>query len=528
MGSAKMSIGKKLGLSFLVLILMIAITNGTTLLRLLVVQEQWQEATEIKEMQTSLAQREIEHLQWVSKLQEYLISGTTQGITVQLDPRLCNLGKWMASEDFAHLIEHYPAFEQQFARIYEPHNQLHASARAIEERLRNGDPSGAQDLYHERTVPSLNQTVGVLQGVRSELETEVTRIGLEVDQQISSIVLYSNIILAVAVVLGFLIAWLVTKAITKPLGVLTDVAQKIGSGDLGVRWTIESQDEVGDLSASLEQMMEGLRKLVRGIRSSSEGVNALSQNLSSMAVETGAAITEVASTSNEFASASVNMAENADSMRLGSDHAVQELERGLDMLRVAVKDVASARGDVQNLTQAVNSLAEQSKEIGAIVDLITQISDQTNLLALNAAIEAARAGDSGRGFAVVADEVRRLAERSREASGDIGELIQQILRGTEETMGRMEKADSSVERVDAQIDLTGNTFVAITKVFRGVASQVTEMARAAEDVGAGSEEIAASTEEQSAIANAIADDAEKLADLAVGLQGQISNFRGFS
>ncbi|MCK9525769.1 MAG: methyl-accepting chemotaxis protein [Limnochordia bacterium] len=197
------------------------------------------------------------------------------------------------------------------------------------------------------------------------------------------------------------------------------------------------------------------------------------------------------------------------------------------MLRVAVRDVASARGDVQNLTQAVDDLADQSKQIGAIVDLITEISDQTNLLALNAAIEAARAGDSGRGFAVVADEVRRLAEQSRQASGDIAELIRQILRGTNETIERMAKADGSVEKVDQQIDLTGNMFVAVSKVFQDVAGQVVTIARAAEDVGAGSEEIAAATEEQSAIANVLAGDSEKLADLALRLQEQITIFRGF-
>jgi len=214
-------------------------------------------------------------------------------------------------------------------------------------------------------------------------------------------------------------------------------------------------------------------------------------------------------------------------MHINTDHAVQELERGLDMLRVAVRDVASARGDVQNLTQAVDDLADQSKQIGAIVDLITEISDQTNLLALNAAIEAARAGDSGRGFAVVADEVRRLAEQSRQASGDIAELIRQILRGTNETIERMAKADGSVEKVDQQIDLTGNMFVAVSKVFQDVAGQVVTIARAAEDVGAGSEEIAAATEEQSAIANVLAGDSEKLADLALRLQEQITIFRGF-
>ena len=527
MGFSKMSIGKKLGLSFIVLILVVAITNGLTTRGILNIRGQWELAQEVEGLHTSLMQREIEHLEWVMGLQEYLISGATQSISLQMDPTQCNLGQWLASEDFVHLIEYYPALGEEFQKLKEPHDQLHASAHAIEELLLRGDFTGAEGAYYKQTLPSLAQTVAVLEGARAELETDVERISTEINQLIASIVLYSVIILAVAIVLSILIAWAVTVGITKPLGILKDAAHKIGSGDLGVRWTIKTRDEVGDLSASLEQMVGGLRTLVQGIQTTSENVNSLSQSLSTMATETGAATTEVAATSNEFASASVNMAESADSMRTNSDHAVNELERGLDMLRVAVKDVASARSDVQNLTEAVNSLAGQSKEIGAIVDLITQISDQTNLLALNAAIEAARAGESGRGFAVVAEEVRRLAEQSGEASGDIAELVRQILRGTDETIGRMEKADASVERVDQQIDLTGNTFVAIGKVFQEVAAQVVEIARAAEDVGAGSEEIAASTEEQSAIAQAIAGDSEKLAALADQLRDQISSFRGF-
>jgi methyl-accepting chemotaxis protein len=95
--------------------------------------------------------------------------------------------------------------------------------------------------------------------------------------------------------------------------------------------------------------------------------------------------------------------------------------------------------------------------------------------------------------------VRKLAEQSQAATGQIAQLIQEILKGTAETMERMGKADGSVEEVAEQIELTGTTFAGISTTFQEVARQVGEIARAAEDVGAGSEQIAAATQEQSAV-----------------------------
>ena len=523
----KMTIGKKLGIGFLLLILLMAFVSGVTTTGMVAVRNQWDLVGQIEEMGTSLTQREAEHLQWAMTLQEYLISGATQSISLEMDPTQCNLGKWLSSGEIDELIERYPSFEQELSRLYGPHEDLHASAEIINDLLQRGDRAGAEVMYYEQTVPSLTQTRGILAGIRSELQVEVERIRLETNQLISKVITLSLVILGVALLLGVLIAGVVTRSITKPLGILKAAAHKIGDGDLGVKWVIRSRDEIGDLSVSLGHMVDNLRRLIQGIQDTSESVNDLSQELASMAEETSASITEVASTSNEFSSTSVTMAENSELMRVNTSHAVSELERGLDMLRVAVKDVASARGDVQNLTRAVDGLAEQSKQIGVIVDLITEISDQTNLLALNAAIEAARAGESGRGFAVVADEVRRLAEQSLQASGDIGELVRHILQGTNETLERMSQADRSVEKVDQQIDLTGNTFVAISGVFKEVSDQVIAIAKAADDVGKGSEQIAATTEEQSAIATVLAGDSEKLAMLAVNLQEQIAIFKGF-
>ena len=523
----KMSIGKKLAVSFLILILLMAFVSSVTTTGMFGIRTQWERVDEIESLVASLTQREAEHLQWVMNLQEYLISGATQAISLEMDPTQCNLGKWLGSDEIGAFTEYVPFFEDELAKLYGPHNNLHASAHTIGELLRQGDRAGAEVVYYEQTVVSLSHTRGILAELRSALQAEAEQLNAGTDQLIGRVILFSLVVLGVAVLLSALIAAIVTRSITKPLGILQAAAQKIGIGDLGVQWEIRSRDEIGTLSESFRQMVDNLRRLIHGIQDTSESVNQLSQSLSSMAVETSASITEVASTSNEFSSTSATMADNSETMRTNTDHAVSELERGLDMLRVAVRDVASARGDVRNLTEAVDSLAERSKQIGAIVDLITQISDQTNLLALNAAIEAARAGESGRGFAVVADEVRTLAEQSRQASGDIADLVRQILQETNDTIERMNKADESVEKVDQQIDLTGNTFVAISKVFQEVAAQVDTIAKVADDVGRGSEQIAAATEEQSAIATILAGDSETLATLAHRLQDQIAAFTGF-
>jgi methyl-accepting chemotaxis protein len=527
MSFTRLSIGKKLGLGFLILVLVVIFTNLVSTFGLLTIREKWELTEDSEDLHTSLMQREIEHLQWVMVLQEHLISESAEGFSLQLDPTKCNLGQWLGSEDFQHLLERYPSFAATFEQLYGPHVQLHTSAQTIKSLLEAGDTAGAQEIYHSVTIPSLTQTRGILGEVRSELDQDVHDLSVQMRGLMSSIVQQILIIATVGIVLSVVSAVIVTRRITKPLKVLREAAHRVGDGDLAASWTIKSGDEIGDLSQSLRDMVVSLRQLVKGIQENSEMVNSLSQSLSSMAVQTGAAITEVASTSNEFSSTSVAMAENADAMRGNTEHAMGELERGLEMLRTAVGDVASARQDVQDLTEAVDSLAERSRQIDDIVELISEISEQTNLLALNAAIEAARAGENGRGFAVVAEEVRRLAEQSKSATGEIAELIQEILRGTAETIQRMNKADSSVEKVDEQIDLTGNTFAAISRVFQEVAQQVAEIAKAAEDVGAGSEEIAASTEEQSAVANSIAEESEKLAHMAGELQRQISRFRGF-
>lgn len=259
---SRLSIGKKLGLGFLVLILLLVVSNSIGTVGLLAIRDRWEISEETEELHVSLMYREVEHLQWVMQLQDYLIAESVDNFSLQLDPTKCNLGQWLGSDSFDHLLEVYPKFAPEFQKLYHPHEQLHASAQTIKELLEKGDVAGAERVYYEHTLPSLAQTRGILGQVRSDLDQDARQLGEDMRRLMSAIVVQILIVVALGVVLSIVISRLVTVSITKPLRVLKEAAYKIGTGDLGTSWKISSQDEIGDLSNSLLDMVNGLRRLV--------------------------------------------------------------------------------------------------------------------------------------------------------------------------------------------------------------------------------------------------------------------------
>jgi methyl-accepting chemotaxis protein len=373
--------------------------------------------------------------------------------------------------------------------------------------------------------------------------------------------------IAIALVLGVVLMWFVVRSITKPLNWLIAAARQIGAGDLTERILVNRRDELGQLAQSFNQMAESLQSIIADVSQTAQQVSASAEQLTASAEENSRATEQVTLTVQETATGMERQAQIVEQNR----QTVERMTAGMQEIAAASQQVATAAQDastvashgnhaidsvveqmrsiqrqVDQLAEVIQGLGERSREIGDIVEVITNISDQTNLLALNAAIEAARAGEMGRGFAVVADEVRKLAEQAAESAKQITDLIHSIQGETKRAVDSMAESMQVVGQGMQTVSRAGESFEQIRAAVDSVAQQIEEVSQAlarmsegakqfregmdgvaavTESTSAGMQTVAASAQEQLASMEEITASAGALSEMAEQLQDRIARFK---
>ena len=346
-------------------------------------------------------------------------------------------------------------------------------------------------------------------------------------------------LLVIATLLTLLFAWLLTRSITLPISQALEAAEEVAEGNLTRPIKVDGNDEAGRLLAAMAKMQDKLRDTLQRIAGSATQLASAAEELNAVTDESARGLTQqnneieqAATAVNEMTSAVEEVARNAVSTSEASRNATTSAGDGGDLVQETVSAIERMSGDVQATATLIGDLANESRDIGKVLDVIRGLADQTNLLALNAAIEAARAGEAGRGFAVVADEVRALAHRTQQSTSEIERMIGSIQAGTEHAVDSMrnstERAESTLniaKGAGMSLDTINTAIVEINERNLVIASAAEEQAQVAREVDRNLVNIRDLSVQSATGASQTSAASSELSRLAVDLNGMVGRFR---
>lgn len=328
---------------------------------------------------------------------------------------------------------------------------------------------------------------------------------------------------------------------TKPLTTLTGFMERLGDGEVSVQveqGRSDSKNEITRLTNSVSQMASRLNSLVNDIRTTSDQVDTQSNsvlndaqtNLSQFDAQQQQA-EQVVTAIEEMATSAKSVAQQVEAIAENVRQADNNTQSGLQVVEEVCIDVAQLNDQLDQSSQAIDQVNEDSNSIQSVTKMIDDIAEQTNLLALNAAIEAARAGEQGRGFAVVADEVRTLAHRTQVSVKDVVEIIDKLKNSTNNAVSLMHQSKQNANQVLDKAQEAGSALESVAEQVRGISSQSEAIATTAEQQAQVSQEVAASASEISELNTQVRETsaqtshrAEQLSELSKHLKQQVGFF----
>ncbi|MCV9920545.1 methyl-accepting chemotaxis protein [Pseudomonas sp. BT-42-2] len=345
--------------------------------------------------------------------------------------------------------------------------------------------------------------------------------------------------LVLAIIAAGICGLLLMRAITAPVQRIVHALDKLRSGDLSMRLSLDRKDEFGAIESGFNEMAEALANLVSQAQRSSVQVTtsvteiaATSKQQQATATETAATTTEIGATSREIAATSRDLVRTMTEVTSAADQASSLAgsgQQGLARMEETMHQVMGA-ADLVNAKLAI--LNEKASNINQVVVTIVKVADQTNLLSLNAAIEAEKAGEYGRGFAVVATEVRRLADQTAVATYDIEQMVREIQSSVSAGVMGMDKFSEEVRRGMFEVQQVGEQLSQIIHQVQALAPRVLMVNDGMQAQATGAEQINqalaqlsdASTQTVESLRQA-SFAIDELSQVAAGLRGGVSRFK---
>ncbi|NWB22849.1 methyl-accepting chemotaxis protein [Pseudomonas sp. D4002] len=540
MSLRSLSIARRAGLGFALIALLVALLGFFALSNM----------ASIRESAVQVESGLVPKMRMVSDIREIMLRIRTISLRMALDPNPASLSQYRSqmdtrSQDLTKKLADLNAVIDT-PEVRNLYDQFQVSLRQYQQGLTQSFILADKQQTAELNKLLLVDMKTVVDGSGNQLNALADYYNAQINLQGQTAELqYSR---SRTMVFGFVLlaalstvalAWLLTRSIVGPLSHAVRAAENVAQGDLTQTVEVTGDDEVTRLLVALQTMQGSLRSTLQLIRQSAGQMAASATDLNGITDQSSrslqkqtAEIEQAATAVNEMTSAADEVARNAvstsESTRLSNETARDGQQRVGETVS-AIQALSTNIGETSSLVQ---NLADQSRDIGKVLDVIRSIAEQTNLLALNAAIEAARAGESGRGFAVVADEVRALAHRTQQSTLEIDQMVTAMRSGSSEALTSMQ---SSTQRASETLILAEGAGGALSQITDSIdqihqrnlviASAAEEQAQVAKEVDRNIVNIRDLSAQSSSGAGQINGSSQELARLAVSLNEAVARFQ---
>ena len=532
-----------------------------------------------------LTEKELDHMTWAFKIQQAIIAQKNT-VKVQFDHTQCSFGKFLYGEEGRKAAAISSDLANIFEAIKAPHEKLHSHGEKINSFLQVGNYTGAIAYFTTDIIPILEHMDHLLEKAEHfaeaslhgqqqakhifttetqpnlhKVETQFSILGERIsahaealsEKSASAVKTQTTTVISIGVVallLGVLIAILISRSLTGPMRKTVEMLEELEKGHLDNRLQLNRKDEIGQMAESMDRFADSLQnEIVGSLQKLADGdltfavtprdnqdvlrgsLQKLGQDLNQIMGQILMAGDEIATASGEVANASQALSQGATESAASLEEISASLNQTSSQTTVNAENSTQANklseeskhaaekgsAQMQSMVSAMVEINETGQNISKIIKTIDEIAFQTNLLALNAAVEAARAGQHGKGFAVVAEEVRNLASRSAKAAAETAELIESSVEKTENGSAIANQTAAALQEIVVGVSK-------VTDLVGEIAAASNEQAQGISEINQGIGQIDTVTQQNTASAEESASAAEEMSGQASQLKQMLAHF----